>query len=65
MLSMVWLLHEDGFHIAENTSGPVVTSIKNEAGATASEFSDLANSRQPPSYTAANETPLTRMLAVS
>ncbi|KIX03523.1 uncharacterized protein Z518_07076 [Rhinocladiella mackenziei CBS 650.93] len=40
-------------------NGPVATSIKNQAGATASEFSDLAGSRQPPSYTAANETPLT------
>ncbi|KAL2410799.1 hypothetical protein ABEF95_001248 [Exophiala dermatitidis] len=40
-------------------NGPVATSIKNEAGATASEFSELANSRQPPSYTAANDTPLT------
>ncbi|EXJ80626.1 hypothetical protein A1O3_06910 [Capronia epimyces CBS 606.96] len=40
-------------------NGPVATSIKNEAGATASEFSDLAGSRQQPSYTAANDTPLT------
>ncbi|KAI1619150.1 Reticulon-domain-containing protein [Exophiala viscosa] len=40
-------------------NGPVATSIKNEAGATASEFSDLASSRQQPSYTAANDTPLT------
>jgi len=40
-------------------NGPVATSVKNEAGATASEFSDLAGSRQPPSYTAANDTPLT------
>ncbi|KAJ9637034.1 hypothetical protein, variant [Exophiala oligosperma] len=40
-------------------NGPVATSVKNEAGATASEFSDLANSRRPPSYTAANDTPLT------
>ncbi|KAK7887749.1 hypothetical protein LTR67_009652 [Exophiala xenobiotica] len=41
-------------------NGPVATSVKNEAGATASEFSDLASSRQTPSYTAANDTPLTR-----
>ncbi|KAL6246611.1 hypothetical protein RBB50_006849 [Rhinocladiella similis] len=40
-------------------NGPVATSVKNQAGATASEFSDLANSRQQPSYTAANDTPLT------
>jgi len=40
-------------------NGPVATSVKNEAGATASEFSDLASSRQTPSYTAANDTPLT------
>ncbi|EXJ90232.1 hypothetical protein A1O1_03331 [Capronia coronata CBS 617.96] len=40
-------------------NGPVATSIKNEAGATASEFSNLAGSRKQPSYTAANDTPLT------
>jgi hypothetical protein len=41
-------------------NGPVATSIKNEAGVTANEFSDLAAARQTPSYTAANDTPLTR-----
>jgi hypothetical protein len=40
-------------------NGPVATSIKNEAGVTANEFSDLAAARQTPSYTAANDTPLT------
>jgi len=40
-------------------NGPVATSIKNQAGVTANEFGDLAASRQPPSYTAANNTELT------
>jgi len=40
-------------------NGPVATSIKNEAGATKNEFSDLASSRQTPAHTAANDTPLT------
>lgn len=40
--------------------GPMATSVKNEAAATSNEFSALAGSRQPPTHTAANETPLTR-----
>lgn len=47
-------------HMLKQYTGPVATSIKNEAGTTASEFSDLASSRQTPAYTAANDTPLTR-----
>ncbi|OAP56537.1 hypothetical protein AYL99_09716 [Fonsecaea erecta] len=40
-------------------NGPVATSVKDQAASTKSEFSDLASSRQPPSYTAANDTTLT------
>jgi len=42
-------------------NGPAATSVKNEAAATQSEFSELANSRQKPSYTAANDTELTKI----
>ena len=45
--------------------GPVATSVKNEATATSNEFSALAGSREPPSHTAANETPLTRKISAS
>lgn len=43
-------------------SGPVATSVKNEADATTSEFGNLAGSRAAPSQTAANDTPLTRKI---
>ena len=47
-------------HILTSSQGPVATSIKNESAATQSEFSELANSRQKPTYTAANDTELTK-----
>jgi hypothetical protein len=40
--------------------GPAATSVKNQAAATGNELSGLANSRQKPSYTAANGETLTR-----
>jgi len=42
----------------------MATSVKNEAQATSGEFSDLAGSRAPPTYKAANDTPLTRKLNI-
>jgi hypothetical protein len=44
-------------------SGPMATSVKNQAGATSNEFGNLAGARAPPAYTAANDTPLTRKMA--
>jgi hypothetical protein len=41
-------------------TGPMATSVKNQADATSNEFGNLAGARAPPSHTAANETPLTR-----
>jgi len=43
------------------TTSPAAQSVKNQAAATGSEFSDLANSRKLPEHKAANDTPLTRM----
>ena len=43
---------------SEIANGPMATSVKNQASATSNEFSGLANSRAPPSYTA-NNTELT------
>lgn len=40
-------------------NGPMATSVKNQASATSNEFGSLAGSRATPSYTAANDTPLT------
>lgn len=40
-------------------NGPAATSVKNQAAATGNELSGLANSRQQPSYTAANGETLT------
>lgn len=45
-------------------TGPAATSVKNQAAATGNELSGLANSRQTPSYTAANGETLTRKLFV-
>ena len=51
-------------HVSKHThhidTGPVATSVSNQTAATKNEFSGLANARQTPSYTAANNTPLTR-----
>lgn len=41
-------------------TGPMATSVKNQADVTSNEFGNLAGARAPPSHTAANETPLTR-----
>lgn len=46
--------------ITQNVAnGPVAQSVKNQSAATSNEFSGLANSRAPPSHTAANGQPLT------
>ena len=48
-------------NLADHTQiGPAATSVKNQAAATGNELSGLANSRQTPSYTAANGETLTR-----
>lgn len=48
------------WHSCIQNAGPAAQSIKNQANATSSEFTSLAGARQPPSYSAANDTPLTR-----
>lgn len=40
----------------------MATSVKNEAGAASNEFGNLSAARTAPSYTAANDTPLTRKI---
>lgn len=45
-------------------SGPMATSVKNQAGVASNEFGNLGAARTAPSYTAANDTPLTRKLDV-
>lgn len=40
----------------------MATSVKKEAGAASNEFGNLGAARTAPSYTAANDTPLTRKI---
>lgn len=47
-------------HADPSRIGPAATSVKNQAAATGNELSGLANSRQQPTYTAANGETLTR-----